>query len=163
MYFDIVQFSRSDESLKLAKFLGYSNLIFKEDFSKLNVINGGDLNVNNSAVRDKKVDMLLNPHNVRGIDNLHFRNSGLNQTICKLARENNVIIGISLGMLRDYLDYGRVMQNIRLCKKYKVDIAFFSFAKDELELKGVNDMLAFCRILGMDENLAKNSLGKVFK
>lgn len=163
MYFDVVRFKKDNESLKLAKFLGFEGLIFIEDFSKLNVVYGGNLDINNKAVRDKRVDVLLNPHDVKKEDNLHFRNSGLNQTTCRLAKENDIIIGISLDRLRDGIDYGRVIQNIRLCKKYKVKVAFFSFARDKLELKGVNDMLAFCRVLGMDGELAKESLGKVFK
>jgi len=138
--------------------LGYSKVYHASDF---NIVFGGP-KINRKAVEDKKVDMLVSPERGSGRDSLTQRDSGLNQVLCTLARKNQVAIGFSFS---DILNakyrtslLGKIMQNIRLCRKYKVKMVFASFANTKFEMRNANDMLAFCRVLGMDGSEANEAL-----
>src|SRR3989338_6630806 len=100
-------------------------------------------------------NLIASPFLLNKKDNLHYRYSGLNHIICKLAKENDIFIGFSLDKIRDSIELGRVMQNIKLCKKYKNSVCFFTFAKYKFSLRGIHDIMAFCRVLGMDGLMAK--------
>ena len=97
--------------------------------------------------------MLLDPHLGNRRDFVHHRNSGLNQVLCKLAKDNDIAIGFSLSsVLRSkekgkYI--GRMMQNIRLCRKYKVKMVIGSFAENKNEIRGLQDIQAFFKVIGM--------------
>ena len=41
------------------------------------------------------------------------------------------------------------MQNVRLCRKYKVRMVLASFAHDPWEMRSAYDLLAFGQVLGM--------------
>jgi RNase P/RNase MRP subunit p30 len=63
----------------------------------------------------------------------------MNHIIAKLMCEKKVKLGVSFANLlksskRDVL-IGRIKQNIKLCKKYKVDVIVSSFAKDVYGLR----------------------------
>lgn len=120
---------------------------------KLIIIDGGDDIKNRLAVSSKYVDILLDPHEGRRKDGLHARDSGLNQVLCSLARKNHVAIGFSLCSIlhanEKAIIIGRIMQNIILCRKYKVEIVIGSFAKDQSDLRNEKDIQAFFRVLGM--------------
>lgn len=105
------------------------------------IIQGGDDKINRFVLENKKVDILLSPEKNNKKDSLFFRNSGLNQVLCKLAYKNNISIGFNFS---DILNsdkeerakiLGRMFQNARLCKKYKVNMIFSTFAKDKYELR----------------------------
>lgn len=80
-------------------------------------------------------------------DKFNFRLSGLNQTLCILAKEKNIIIGFSFSEILNSknrpLLLGRIAQNLRLCRKYKVKINFASFAKHPYELRSDKDIKSF--------------------
>jgi ribonuclease P/MRP protein subunit RPP1 len=125
------------------------------------IVEGGTDEINKAAVENKRVDILLNPE-PKTKDSLHQRNSGLNQVLCKLAKKNNVAYGISFSRLLegDYKLIGKIMQNIRLCRKYKVKLVFGSFARDIYEMRNVKDLISLARVLGMSPLEAKNSFLK---
>jgi RNase P/RNase MRP subunit p30 len=82
------------------------------------------------CVSSRNVDILLDPHRRRGRQKIHQQDSGLNQVLCSLAHKNHVAIGFSMEtMLEDARlrpkIFAQIMQNIRLCKKYKVQIVIF--------------------------------------
>ena len=86
-------------------------------------------------------------------DFIHQRRSGLNHIICKLAVKNKNKIGLSFNSLlnsdlvkREVL-IGRVSANIKLCKKYKVEMVVGSFAKEPYEMRSYNDLKTFFSIL----------------
>ncbi|MBT3323553.1 hypothetical protein HN681_04465 [archaeon] len=120
---------------------------------KLIVIRGKNDDFNRKVLSSKHVDLLLDPHLGNRNDFMHHRNSGLNQVLCKLARDNNIAIGFSFSsVLRSkekgkYI--GRMMQNIRLCRKYKVRMVIGSFAESKNEIRGLNDIQAFFKVIGM--------------
>jgi ribonuclease P/MRP protein subunit RPP1 len=117
------------------------------------VVEGGDVIVNRKAVENKKVDILLSPEKNDKRDFMFSRNSGLNQVLCKLAAKNNVAISFNFsdvlncsGKERARL-LGRMRQNVRLCKKYKVKMIFSSFAKNKYELRSSEFLKVFERVL----------------
>lgn len=122
--------------------------------SSKNVVLGGDSIVNRKAVENKKVDILLSPEKESKRDFMFSRNSGLNQVLCKLAAKNDVAIGFNFSDLLNCSGkersktLGRMRQNVRLCKKYKVKIIFSSFAKNKYELRSSEFLKVFERILG---------------
>ena len=76
------------------------------------------------------MNVLLSPELHDRKEPLKQRDSGLNEHLCKLAKENNVKIAIDIDSLQK-LDkkekarvLARVMQNIQLCKRTKTPIVF---------------------------------------
>jgi len=87
-------------------------------------------------------------------DFIHHR-AGLNQVLCKLAYKNNVMIGFSLSdiLMSSGVDraniLGRIMHNVRLCRKYKVKTFIGSFAMKPFGMSSAHDLMAFGTVLGM--------------
>jgi len=127
---------------------------------KIVIIEGGKLN--REILESKKPHILLSPEKYSKQDSLHQRISGLNHILCKLARKNKVAIGINFNDILYSKDrtklLGKIMQNIRLCRKYKVRIVLATFAKNKYEFRAPNDLIAFAQSLGMTSKQAKDSL-----
>ena len=141
------------------KKLGFTSVINCKD---LEIVFGGSERVNRNAVENNKVDILVNAEKSENKDLLHYRNSGLNQVLCKLANQNNVAIGFSFSEIlrskeRSVL-IGRIMQNIKLCGKYNVRMVFATFAKNKYEMRDARDLIGFCRVLKMTGKEAKEAL-----
>jgi len=111
--------------------------------NKLIIIEGNSDLVNRAALENKKVFMLLSPEKIRKSDSINSRNSGLNQVLCELARKNDKIIGINI---QDIINeevketerakvMGRIIQNVKLCRKYKCKIILLSCNNPETEEK----------------------------
>ena len=93
-------------------------------------------------------------------DYLHQRASGLNQIMCELLRKKNIAVGFSYSSLFDPQSYtiiGRMMQNIRLCQKYKVKTVIGSFASDPYLLRQPHDIISLFSMLGMDSKRTRES------
>ena len=88
-------------------------------------------------------------------DDLHYKKSGLNQVFCNLAVKNKISIGFSFSDVLNAKDkskvIGRMIQNAALCKKYKINIVFASFANDKFGMRLGKDLEAFGRLIGMDK------------
>ena len=123
------------------------------------VVEGGSDNINRACVENKKVDVLLSPEKGRKEDYLYVRNSGLNHILCKLANKNKVAVGFNFCDVLDSKSreilIGRMMQNIRLCRKFKVDMVFDCFCNGKCDKK---NLASFCRVLGMSPGEAKKAL-----
>lgn len=158
MFCDLVLIGRDEDLENFARKLGFNKLIFKEDFDKLGIVISKDYDTNRRLIERKKIKILVDVHMNNFKDNLHFRSSGLNQVICKLMNKNNVALGISLASIENGLMLGRIKQNIKLCRKYKVKMKFFSFAKGKYEMRAREDMIPFLRAIGMTGKEAKDAL-----
>lgn len=116
------------------------------------IIQGGNDKINRLSVENRKVDVLLSPEKDKSKDFMFSRNSGLNQVLCKLAAKNRVSIGFNfsdiLNSKEKHKILGRMAQNVKLCKKYKVKIIFSSFAKSKYELRSDAILASFAKILG---------------
>lgn len=123
------------------------------------IVEGGPDNINRAAVENKKVDILLSPEKERKRDHTHYRDSGLNQVLCKLAKQNKISIGINFNDIynskhRDKL-LAKIKQNIRFCRKYKVNMVVGSFANKKEEIRSKDELQTFARALGMTPGQAK--------
>ncbi len=158
MIVDVVAMKRSAEAEALGKKLGFQKILFSEDLQSITCVEGKNEIVNRRAVEDKKTQILLNPHQGQTADALHFRRSGVNHIVCALAYKNNVTFAFTLDHVQSPQEMGRVMQNIKLCRKYKVGMLFYSNAKTIDDMRGAQDMMALCRVLGMMPGEAKTAL-----
>jgi len=116
------------------------------------------------AIEKSRANVVFGLETIAARDSMHSRNSGLNQVLCKLANKNNVIIGFSFsgilntdGVTRSQI-LGRTMQNIRLCRKYKVKTVVASFAEKPYEMRPYHDLKSVFICFGMHPEEAKNSL-----
>ncbi len=121
--------------------------------------------LNREVISNRKVDILVSPHSGIGRkDYLNSRNSGLNEILCKIARKNEVAVGLSFSEVLNSkgvdraLIIGRMMQNIVLCRKFKVQMVLASFASNESEMRAPKDLLSFGIVLGMNPGEAKKAL-----
>lgn len=137
------------------------NKIISKNYRKFKFIavSGSNDEVNRAALEDKRVDLLLNPEIERARDFNDWRNSGMNDVLAKFACQNNVIIAVDLSTLPAEKfalaeRLGRIMQNIRLCRKFKAKMLIFS-SQNQLN---DYDAMAIALTLGMSTSQAKNSL-----
>ena len=103
-------------------------------------------------IESKKVKIIYGFEESGRRDFMHQRASGLNHILCELASKNNVAIGFSYSSIINNKNpaviIGRMMQNIGLCKKYKVNITIASFSSNPFELRQPHDILSLFRLLG---------------
>jgi len=82
--------------------------------------------------------------------------------MARIAHDKDKIIGFSFSSVlnsdKKSKIMGRMMQNIRLCRKYKVKTYLGSFAHSPSELRARHDLKAFFICLGMHASEAKESL-----
>lgn len=155
------------EFVLMAEKLGYTELWFvgKVDITKLQkmtkikIVSRTDIaessDKDRMLIERKKASLIYDFEKIARKDSLHFRSSGLNQVLCKLMNAKKISVGISfrtvlnnVGMLRSQI-LGRMMQNVRLCRKYKVDVIVASFATKPYEMRDSKDLEAFGRVLGL--------------
>lgn len=97
-------------------------------------------------------------------DYLHQRASGLNNVICTFAQKNKVVIAFSFNqILKNFRTkraqvFGRMMQNIKLCRKHKVTMCIASFAKDPFEMRAPKELSALFQLLGMHQEEARKAM-----
>ena len=114
-------------------------------------------NISRAIFENKNINIIINLETSPKKDSLHYKISGLNQVLCKLAVKNKIIIGISLQNILNTntnqrkILLGRIIQNIKLCNKYKVKVIIASFAENKWEMRGKNDIEAFGRVLGIEK------------
>ena len=113
--------------------------------------------INRIALENKRIFALLDPNFEREKDYLDSRNSGLNQVLCKIARDYNKKVFISLDSLHDEKSLGRVIQNFRLCKKFRTEIQLVNFSSDE-SLKSVHELQEIERVLNSKEHFEHKNL-----
>lgn len=88
-------------------------------------------------------------------DFLHHRASGLNQVLCKLAKKKDSIIAFNFNSILTAADFfqskiiGRMQQNIRFCRKYKIPMLPLTFASSPFEMRSALDLGAFFIDIGM--------------
>lgn len=171
------------EFLDNAKRLGFEALCFVYDRLPPNEIKDENIRVL-VAIKQQKKGFLWFSDNVvdinhRNLDlaygfetsekknSLREIKSGLNQVVCKQAVQNGVKYGFSFNQMLNAKDrmmiFGRVRQNIKLCRKYKVGMAIASFATKPEEMRAYHDLVAFFVVLGMHPSDAKKALSAVGK
>ncbi len=130
-------------------------------FSKIIVLGTGD-RLNRAVLEHKKTWALLNPEQAHISDRDYdsYRNSGLNHILCKIASDNKKMILISLDELKNQKTLGRVMQNLRLCKKYKTSAFLVNFTDDKSDLKTLFEIKEMEGVLMKGEHFESGMLIK---
>ncbi|MEK6939137.1 MAG: hypothetical protein AABX31_00260 [Nanoarchaeota archaeon] len=104
------------------------------------------------ALERSNVDIVYGMENIHPKDSMHFVRGGLDQVLCKIAAEKSKVMVFSFLGLLDSQDKGkllaRIIFNIKLCKKYKVQIILCSFATSKEEMRSAKDLQAVGRVLG---------------
>lgn len=150
--------SELQKKTKIRLYAGCLKLFFGEGSEKSNI---------RHALEKTDTDVVYGMESHRERDFMHQRNSGFNHILCGIAVKRNKIIAVSFGMLlnTDSDRYnkmpqilGRMKQNARLCRKYKVRLCIASFADDPYKMRGVSDLTSFGVVLGLNEGEAKRAL-----
>ncbi len=121
------------------------------------VVQGKDIAFNRKALESKKISMLVLNHRM-GKDKLKQRDSGLNQVLCKIAKDNSIILAINLNELTSEKDkkikaviLARMLQNIRLIKKFRNKFKL-------LNPGNKSQVFSLLLTLGLDTKQAKDAL-----
>ena len=108
---------------------------------------------NEVAALESSPDVIFGVEGLMHKDSLHFRQSGLNQVLCALMAKKGISYGISFSMILHSssrgraLLLGRIAQNIRLARKFKIPVQIHSFAKDVYDLRSAKDLDVVLRTL----------------
>lgn len=100
------------------------------------IVEAGDDSFNRKIFEMKDVDMIIGLE-FDGKDRLKQRDSGMNEVLAKLAKSNDIAIGVDVDRIAklDLLEKGRVLgrirQNIRLCKRTGARIVVLNADKKE--------------------------------
>lgn len=104
-----------------------------------------------NLIESKKTYILFDFEMQDKPDFLHHRNSGLNQVIANEMKDK--ILGISfstyLNSINKGIILGRMKQNAKIAKKYKVKTFVLSFAKHPYELRSEHELEAFKKIINI--------------
>src|SRR3989338_1055542 len=134
MHYDLILAEKTKQFEDLAKKL-HLTLFTKQDLNRLTIVEGADDLTIRGTLEHHKADILLDPHQGRPRDHMHFRNSGLNHVLCRFAHDTTIAIGITLRHASEANDLGKIIQNIKLCRKYKVNIIFLTLATTPYQLR----------------------------
>lgn len=120
--------------------------LVKKNKEKTIIFSSEDDNLNRKVIEKLPIQILLINLEERK-DYQKQRNSGFNQVMAKAAKKNAVKIGINLEELKKSKNkekiLGRIIQNVELCNKYKVQMRFISKNKviSSKELKSLGLVL----------------------
>lgn len=124
----------------------------------------------NRIAAESQISILLNPEHSRKQDFMHYRNSGLNQVVCNLVAKNNISIAINFSEFSAIKSnkekaqvLGRIMQNAKLCRKFKAKMLIASFAKSPDKMASISELKNFALSAGMSNSQAKEAFESLKK
>lgn len=131
----------------------------RKNKEKIIIFSSDQDELNRKILEKEQIDVLLINQKSRR-DYQKQRNSGFNQVFAKLAKKNNVTIGINLDEIieskndkkREIL--ARVGQNIKLCNKNRVKMKFI--AQKKKNERDIYDLKALGLVLGMPTWMTSN-------
>lgn len=145
---------------------GFEEVLFWRDVGAAEALNYGNLK---KIFFNKRAAVVFNSEYLFEEDDLHFRRGGLDEQLLSKAKEKKIGIGFSFSDFINIRDariranvLGRMEQNVRLCRKYKLRMAVASLARNRWEMRHANDLLAFARTIGMTGKEAKEALDLPF-
>ena len=130
----------------------------RKNLDKKVIFSSDDDNLNRKILEKEKIDIFM----LLLADRKDFqkqRNSGFNHVLAKIAKKNNIIIGINLDeIINSNLKekakvLARVRQNIKLCNKNKLKMRFVFSDKNK---RDIHDLKALGLILGMPTWMTKS-------
>jgi|APSaa5957512622_1039677.scaffolds.fasta_scaffold25556_3 RNase P/RNase MRP subunit p30 len=114
------------------------------------VVRALDDDFNRKIFEMNDVDMIVGLESRGERDYMKQRNSGMNEVLCKLAKKNDIKIGVEvekifgLGKIEKARVLARVSQNIKLCKRVGCKIVLLC---DQCKLSK-QDIMGFFKVLG---------------
>ena len=160
-------FAKNSDSKKLGLIAAPYDILKAKSKQLPILCNKNDRHIFEQHYNEKYPLIVFGLEGIYNKDSLHSRHSGLNHILCELAHKNNIILGFSLSQLlasnnhaRPYI-IGRMMQNIRLARKYKVKIKLASFSHEPIQMRSYNDMVSLGVILGMQPSESKRALADI--
>jgi ribonuclease P/MRP protein subunit RPP1 len=124
----------------------------KKNKEKKIIFSSEDDELNRKVLEKLPIKILLLNQSKRK-DKFKQRNSGLNHILAKIAKKNNIIIGINLDEIIEAKKnqkskiIARIKQNIKLCNKNKLKMKFINLNKNNK--KDIYDLKSLGLILGM--------------
>jgi len=119
-----------------------------------------DDELNRKILEKEKINVLL-LNQAKRKDKMKQRNSGLNHVLAKIAKKNDVIIGINLDEIIEAKSLkqkaeilARIKQNIKLCNKNKLKMKFL--ALNPKNKRDIYDLRALGLVLGMPTWMIKH-------
>ncbi|MEK6874809.1 MAG: RNase P subunit p30 family protein [Nanoarchaeota archaeon] len=97
-------------------------------------------------------------------DYIHHRASGLNHVLCNILTKKKIVIGYSFESLlladppQRSIILGRILQNIKLCRKYETPMLLASFAHFPIHMRSPHDLHKFLLSIGVATDTAKTML-----
>ena len=123
------------------------------------IVKAQDDDFNRKILENKSVNILLSPELHNRKEPLKQRDSGLNEILCRIAKNNNIKIGIDIDEIKK-LDkkrkskvLARIIQNINLCKKTGAE--FILFPKNKYKKQ---DIMGFLQSLKSSTIQAKKAV-----
>ena len=159
---------KTEELEKLSKQLGFTKTFFLEDFNiiksstkkgilkeikqnKINLLIASTEELLRFALEKTSVDIVMGMEKIHPKDSVHFVRGGLDQVLCKIARDKKKIFSFSFSDILNSSSrgklMGRVMFNLKLCKKYNVNVIFSNFSSIKEEMRARKDLEVFLQIL----------------
>lgn len=128
----------------------------KENPGKTIIFSSSDDELNRKILEKEKIDTLLPILSGRK-DRMKQRDSGFNSVLARIAKKNNISLGINFdeivnSKLKEKSEIlSRIRQNIKICNKNKLNMKFISNKKRDLyNLKSLG------LLLGMPTDKIKN-------
>ena len=113
-------------------------------------------------IEKNNVNLIFGFEEISRKDFFNQRLSGLDHILCKLAHNNDISIGFSFNSLLNSenksIILGRMIQNINLCRKFKVKMIIGSFARNPYEMRSPYDLESLFRILGLKNQISRNGI-----
>ncbi|MDP2925900.1 MAG: hypothetical protein Q8N99_06015 [Nanoarchaeota archaeon] len=109
--------------------------IKKQNPSEKIIVKAQDEEFNKKVLEMKNINMLLSPEFHDRKDKLKQKDSGLNEYLCRLAKNNNTTIAIDIENIQKLdkkekaIVISRIIQNIDLCKKEKTKMTLYPIDK----------------------------------
>ncbi|MBU3923590.1 MAG: hypothetical protein KJ592_01620 [Nanoarchaeota archaeon] len=129
----------------------------KKSGKKIGVMGGDDV-FNRRVVETLKVDYLVSVECKTGRGNLKQRDSGINHVVAKMARDRGIVFVVDVSEISRMkgivkaLRLGRVIQNVKICRKAGCGLKIASFGLKESEVVGEVERRAFGVGLGMSSS-----------
>jgi len=122
--------------------------------SKEKIFTSNDDDLNRKILEKTEIKtLLINLENRK--DYQKQRNSGFNQVLAKIAKKNNITIGINLDEIIEaknkHLILARIQQNIFICKKNKLKMKFIQIKNK----RNIKDLKSLGSVLGMPTSMTK--------
>jgi ribonuclease P/MRP protein subunit RPP1 len=130
---------------------------FREKATILGV-HGGDERINRAACKDDRVDLLMHPE--KGA------HSVINQVEAKLAKKNQVALGVGLSYfwMTEDVERSRLLalqrKNVAVCQKLGVPVVIMSDAYSCFDMRAPSQLKALARILHLNDLEADVALSK---